>query len=271
MLSCRQQPARSTAGSATIQPAQESIIYDRNVRRVLARFSAGERRRSSSSSRYPPILLDATTAIEDKTFWTNTGFDPLGIVVRGASTPSAAGPVAPPPSPSSWSASACCRRSWCSSRSGSPSARSRSSSSRCASPRRIRGEQGKQQHHRRVPQPELLRQQQLRRADRGARLLRGATTCRELTIAQAAILAGIPQAPGSYDLVRNAEEVDAGDPTLPRCPRGLPRRPDGVGHRAAPQLHPPAARGRPVATRADRRHLSPPRTSSTRRRSRWCS
>ena len=44
----------------------------------------------------PKVLLDATTAIEDKTFWENAGFDPVGIVAaaldslrgdsRGAST-----------------------------------------------------------------------------------------------------------------------------------------------------------------------------------------
>ena len=39
------------------------------------------RRASARSSTYeeiPPILLDATTAIEDKTFWENAGFDPRG-------------------------------------------------------------------------------------------------------------------------------------------------------------------------------------------------
>ncbi len=79
----------------TIQPAQESIIYDRNGIE-LARFSSGERREVVAFEDIPPILIDATTAIEDKTFWTNTGFDPLGMVsaaidsirgrARGAST-----------------------------------------------------------------------------------------------------------------------------------------------------------------------------------------
>ncbi len=44
----------------------------------------------------PPALIDATTSIEDKTFWQNAGFDPIGILsaaldtvtgnARGAST-----------------------------------------------------------------------------------------------------------------------------------------------------------------------------------------
>ncbi len=48
-----------------------------------------------------------------------------------------------------------------------------------------------------------------------ARTYFGVKDLSKLTIAQAAILAGLPQAPGSYDLVRNAEETDVGDP---RCP-----------------------------------------------------
>ena len=31
----------------------------------------------------PPIVIDAQTAIEDKTFWDNAGFDPLAIVSAG--------------------------------------------------------------------------------------------------------------------------------------------------------------------------------------------
>ena len=36
----------------------------------------------------------------------------------------------------------------------------------------------------------------------------------DLTLAQAAILAAIPQSPSSYDLLRNAVETEVGDP---RC------------------------------------------------------
>ena len=34
----------------------------------------------------PPILADAVTAVEDKTFWANTGIDPLGHPSRRPST-----------------------------------------------------------------------------------------------------------------------------------------------------------------------------------------
>ena len=40
----------------------------------------------STSSDIPPVMVDATTAIEDKSFWENAGFDPLGIVSAGIDT-----------------------------------------------------------------------------------------------------------------------------------------------------------------------------------------
>ena len=61
--------------------------------------SPASARTSANSSRFdqiPPVLLDATTAVEDKTFWDNAGFDPVAIISaaidsfrgnsRGAST-----------------------------------------------------------------------------------------------------------------------------------------------------------------------------------------
>ena len=48
----------------------------------LARF--GEfKREVVTFEEIPPILLDATTAIEDKTFWENAGFDPMAIIAAG--------------------------------------------------------------------------------------------------------------------------------------------------------------------------------------------
>jgi membrane peptidoglycan carboxypeptidase len=79
----------------TIDFTQESVIYDRSGSVELARFGA-EQREVVTFDQIPPILIDATTAVEDKTFWTNTGVDPVGIASaafdtlrgseRGAST-----------------------------------------------------------------------------------------------------------------------------------------------------------------------------------------
>jgi membrane peptidoglycan carboxypeptidase len=74
---------------------QETIIYDRTGKIELARF--GEAKREVVTfDEIPKVLLDATTAVEDKTFWENAGFDPVAIASaaldslrgssRGAST-----------------------------------------------------------------------------------------------------------------------------------------------------------------------------------------
>ncbi len=66
----------------TITQIEESIIYDRTGKTELARFG-DERREVVTFEEIPPILLDATTAIEDKTFWDNAGFDPMAIISAG--------------------------------------------------------------------------------------------------------------------------------------------------------------------------------------------
>ncbi len=58
---------------------EDTIIYARGGE-VLARLSpGGERRRTITWEDVPPTLADAVTAVEDKTFWANTGIDPIGI------------------------------------------------------------------------------------------------------------------------------------------------------------------------------------------------
>ena len=65
---------------------EDSIIYDRNGT-VLARLTAGgESRRTIAWEDVPPVLADAVTAVEDKTFWANTGIDPLGIAAAAIDT-----------------------------------------------------------------------------------------------------------------------------------------------------------------------------------------
>ena len=61
---------------------EETVVYDRTGKIELARF--GEFKRDVVTfEEIPPLVLDATTAIEDKTFWENAGFDPLAIVAAG--------------------------------------------------------------------------------------------------------------------------------------------------------------------------------------------
>jgi membrane peptidoglycan carboxypeptidase len=74
---------------------EQSIVYDRTGKVELARFGENQRE-VVGFDQIPPVLLDATTAVEDKTFWENAGFDPVAIISaavdslrgnsRGAST-----------------------------------------------------------------------------------------------------------------------------------------------------------------------------------------
>ncbi len=57
-------------------------MYDRTGTVELARF--GEfNRKVVTFDQIPPVLLDATTAIEDRTFWDNAGVDPVAIAAAG--------------------------------------------------------------------------------------------------------------------------------------------------------------------------------------------
>ena len=76
--------------SAALDPAnlnfeQPSVIYDRTGAIELARF--GELRREILTfDQVPPEMIDATTAVEDKDFWTNPGFDISAVVSAGLDT-----------------------------------------------------------------------------------------------------------------------------------------------------------------------------------------
>jgi membrane peptidoglycan carboxypeptidase len=61
---------------------QQTVVYDRTGKIELARLGS-LRRELVTFDEIPGELLDATTATEDKTFWENAGFDPIGIMSAG--------------------------------------------------------------------------------------------------------------------------------------------------------------------------------------------
>ncbi len=64
---------------------EQTILYDRTGKVELARL--GELKREVITyDQIPGEMIDATTAIEDKDFWDNAGFDPIGIVSAGFDT-----------------------------------------------------------------------------------------------------------------------------------------------------------------------------------------
>jgi peptidoglycan glycosyltransferase len=68
-----------------VKLAEQTVVMDRADKVELARF--GEYKREIVTfDEIPAEVVDATTAIEDKTFWENAGFDPVGIVSAGIDT-----------------------------------------------------------------------------------------------------------------------------------------------------------------------------------------
>jgi membrane peptidoglycan carboxypeptidase len=64
---------------------QPSIVYDRTGTVELARFGV-LRRELATFDEIPAEMIDATTAVEDQDFWTNPGFDIGAIVSAGLDT-----------------------------------------------------------------------------------------------------------------------------------------------------------------------------------------
>ncbi|HYK95279.1 MAG TPA: transglycosylase domain-containing protein [Candidatus Dormibacteraeota bacterium] len=64
---------------------QPSIVYDRTGKIELARFGV-LRRQLVTFDQIPPEMIDATTSVEDKDFWTNPGFDVTAVVSAGLDT-----------------------------------------------------------------------------------------------------------------------------------------------------------------------------------------
>ncbi len=64
---------------------QQTIVYDRTGKVELARLG-DLKRELVEFDEIPGEVLDATTAIEDKDFWINAGFDPFAIISAGVDT-----------------------------------------------------------------------------------------------------------------------------------------------------------------------------------------
>ncbi len=77
------QDPKSTLDAITF--TQQTTVYDRNGETVLARLG-DDRRVVVTFDQIPPTLVDATTSVEDKTFWDNAGFDPLGFLSAAIDT-----------------------------------------------------------------------------------------------------------------------------------------------------------------------------------------
>ena len=82
----RRRPARPRGRPSTTSTSTSRRSSTTGPARSSSPGSARSAARSSTFDQIPGEMIDATTAIEDKDFWTNPGFDPVGIVSAGLDT-----------------------------------------------------------------------------------------------------------------------------------------------------------------------------------------
>ncbi len=186
---------------------EETTVFDRSGKVQLATF-ARERRDVVTYDEIPPVAIDATTSVEDKTFWENAGFDPAGIIAAGIDTLTG----------KARGASTITQQL----------VRNRllpESAFTTTYERKIReiiqsirltqafpGEEGKKQIITAYLNDNFYGNNSYGIAA-AARSYWNISDLRKLTLAQAALLAGIPQSPTTYDLARNAVSEDLADGT----------------------------------------------------------
>ena len=72
--------------SPTSSSSSRRQVYDRTGKIELAKPRLAASAKLVTFDQIPGEMIDATTAIEDKDFWINAGFDPIGIVSAGLDT-----------------------------------------------------------------------------------------------------------------------------------------------------------------------------------------
>ncbi|HET8784775.1 MAG TPA: biosynthetic peptidoglycan transglycosylase, partial [Candidatus Limnocylindrales bacterium] len=183
---------------------QQTIVYDRTGKVELARLGT-LRREVASFKDIPPEMLDATTAVEDQFFWTNPGFDPSAIVSAGLDT------LAGRPRGASTITQQLVRARLLPPEAFADSTYERKVREIIQSIRLTEaypGDKGKQDII-----TAYLNQNFYGNNSYGVKAAAQGyfgKALEDLSLAEAAILAAIPQSPSSYDLVRNATQLEDG-------------------------------------------------------------
>ncbi len=184
-----------------IQFDQQTVVYDRTGKIELARLG-DLKREVVTFAELTPEIIDATTAIEDKDFWTNAGFDPAGIISAGLDT------ISGRPRGASTITQQLVRA-----RLLPPAAFEGSTYERklreiiqsIKLTQEFPGVEGKQQIITAYLNQNFYGNQSY--GVKAAAKSYFGKSLADLTLAQDAILAAIPQSPTQYDLVRNAQQV----------------------------------------------------------------
>ncbi len=221
------------AALANLKFDQQTRVFDRTNAIELAKLGS-LKREVIAFDQIPGEMLDATTAIEDKDFWTNPGFDPVGIASaaldtisgrpRGASTITQQLVRARLLPPAAFEGSTYERK-----------IREIIQSIRLTEA--YPGDAGKQDIITAYLNQNFYGNN-LYGVEAAAKGYFG-KELKDLSLAQYAILAGIPQSPTAFDLVKNAEEVCLDDP--------VPEDPDNC--QQSQLLVPPDS---PIVQRRDR-------------------
>ncbi|HEX6862631.1 MAG TPA: transglycosylase domain-containing protein, partial [Thermoanaerobaculia bacterium] len=193
---------------------EDTVIYSRDGKLLARLTSGGERRTEIDWEDVPAHLADAVTAIEDKTFWANTGIDPLGIAsaaldtltgdARGGST------ITQQLVRQKLLPEAVMQESG---RLGERKIKELIQSVRVTDA--YRGQEGKRRILTAYLNQNFYGNNSYGVLAAARSYFPGVRSLSDLTLAQAATLAAIPQAPSTYDLVRNAVEADDGTLVVP--------------------------------------------------------
>ena len=180
---------------------QQTIVYDRTGKVELARLGT-LRREVATFKEIPGEMLDATTAVEDQFFWTNPGFDPSAIVSAGLDT------LAGRPRGASTITQQLVRARLLPPEAFADTTYERKVREIIQSIRLTEaypGDKGKQDIITAYLNQNFYGNQTygVKAAARGY----FGKSLKDLSLAQYAILAAIPQSPTRFDLMRNAEEV----------------------------------------------------------------
>jgi membrane peptidoglycan carboxypeptidase len=180
---------------------QQTVIYDRTGKIELARLG-DLKRELVTYAQLPGEIIDATTAIEDKDFWVNPGFDPAGIVSAGLDT------ISGNPRGASTITQQLVRARLLPAAAFEGTTYERKAREIIQSIRLTQaypGQEGKQQIITAYLNQNFYGNQSY--GVKAAAKSYFGKSLANLTLAQDAILAAIPQSPTKFDLMRNATEV----------------------------------------------------------------
>jgi membrane peptidoglycan carboxypeptidase len=201
--------------------AQPTIVYDRTGKVELGRFQ-DERRRVIAYKDIPPLVLDATTTAEDRTFWDNAGIDPAALISAVAENASGARERG-----ASTITQQLVRARLLPEDIVNGSDRYLRKAKEIIQSLRLTDEYPGRDGKERVISAylnEIYYGHEAYGIAAAADVYFGVTDLTKLTVAQAALLAGLPKAPSSLDPYRHAQKDDQGRLVVPPDAEAVVRR-----------------------------------------------